>query len=146
MDDVDRQLIGYLRRDARVPVSTLSDLVGVSRATVRNRIERLCDIGVIRGFTIEVGKDVSDSHVHAITMIEVEGKAAEAVAERLRDFPEITKLFSTNGRWDLIAELEVASLQAFDDVLRLLRLVDGITLTETHILLAPRQTAGSKLT
>jgi DNA-binding Lrp family transcriptional regulator len=48
----------------------------------------------------------------------------------------------TNGRWDVVAELEVASLPAFDETLRQIREVDGITATETSILLASRKGAG----
>jgi DNA-binding Lrp family transcriptional regulator len=65
------------------------------------------------------------------------------VIRRLRGFPEVRTLYSTNGRWDVVAELEVASLPAFDETLRRIREVDGITVTETSILLASRKGSGS---
>ena len=138
MDDLDRELIALLRSDARMPVSSLAPRLGVSRATVRARIDRLLETGVIQGFTVSLGKaPVAD--VRAIMMIEVEGRAAETVFRRLRGFSEIHGLHSTNGRWDIVAEIEVPSLEAFDDLLREIRQVDGISNSETSILLASRK-------
>ena len=55
------------------------------------------------------------------------------------NFPEIRALHTTNGRWDIVAEIEVETLEAFDHTLRDIRHIDGITLTETSILLSTRK-------
>jgi len=140
MDDLDRDLIALLRTDGRAPVAGLAAALGVSRATVRARIDRLIEEGVIEGFTVRLAGPVGEG-LRAITLIEVEGRAAERVMRRLGGFPEIRALWSTNGRWDVIAELEVASLVEFDRVLRQIREVEGISLTETSLLLAQRKRA-----
>ena len=72
-------------------------------------------------------------------MIEVDGKHAEAVIRRLMGFPEIRELHTTNGRWDVVAEIETPTLGEFDDLLRQIRQIDGIATTETSILLAARK-------
>ena len=77
--------------------------------------------------------------VQAVTMIEVDGKNAEAIIRRLMGFPEIRGLYTTNGRWDVVAEIEAETLAAFDDLLRQMRQIDGIANTETSILLAARK-------
>jgi DNA-binding Lrp family transcriptional regulator len=141
MDALDRNLIALLRTDGRAPVAGLAAGLGVSRATVKARLDRLSGDGVIQGFTV-VLSDPGAEGMRAITLIEVEGRAAEAVIRRLRGFPEVRSLYSTNGRWDVVAELEVASLPAFDATLRHIREIDGITATETSILLASRKGAG----
>lgn len=138
MDDTDRRLIGLLRHDARMAVASLAAELGLARATVRARLDRLIETGVIRGFTVTLGQEMPQA-IRAITMIEVEGKAAERVIRRLRGFPEVRNLWSTNGRWDVVAELEVPDLATFDVLLRQLREVDGISVTETSLLLAPRK-------
>ncbi len=138
MDQIDRDLIALLRNDARLPVSSLAPRLGVSRATVRARIDRLLESGAIQGFTIALGK-APGADVRAIMMIEVEGRAAEAVFRRLRGFSEIHGLHSTNGRWDIVVEIEVPSLEAFDHLLREIRQIDGISNSETSILLASRK-------
>ena len=141
MDALDRDLIALLRTDGRTPVASLAAGLGVSRATVKARLDRLVGDGVIQGFTV-VLNDPGAEGMRAITLIEVEGRSAEAVIRRLRGFPEVRALHSTNGRWDVVAELEVASLPAFDQTLRHIREIDGITATETSILLASRKGAG----
>jgi len=138
MDDLDRQLIMLLRNDARLPVSSLAPRLGVSRATVKARIDRLLASGAIQGFTIAMGK-VPDSGVRAIMMVEVEGRAAETTFNRLMGFSEIRALYSTNGRWDIVAEIEVPNLEAFDSLLREVRQIPGISGSETSILLARRK-------
>lgn len=140
LDDLDHRLIALLRADARLPVSSLAATLGVARATVRARIDRLLAGGVIRGFTVVLGSDVPRTAIRAIMMVEVEGRAADRVARQLLGYPEVRALHTTNGRWDIVAELETAHLAAFDEVLRRIRLIEGITSTETSILLASRRT------
>lgn len=135
MDSLDNDLISLLRADARSPVSSLAQRLNVSRATVKSRIDRLVDTGVIQGFTITTGTE-AQSGVRSIMMVEVEGKATETVLRRLRGIPEVRTIYATNGRWDVVAELETANLGEFDEVLRRVRLIDGIAATETSILLA----------
>ncbi len=138
LDDLDRQIIARLRADARLPVASLAAALKVSRATVRARLDRLVETGTILGFTV-VLRGAAGAPVRAITMIEVAGQGAERIVARLRGFPEIRSLNTTNGRWDLVAEIEADSLPAFDDILRRLRQVEGITATETSILLSARK-------
>ena len=141
MDDTDRRLIAELRTDARLPVASLAGRLGVSRATVRNRIDRLVADGIIQGFTLRLGSEGDFEQVRAIMMIEVEGKGTDAVFRRLHGFPEVRALHSTNGRWDIVAELATDTLEAFDRTLAAVRLIDGIASTETSILLSSRKRA-----
>lgn len=141
MDDLDYKMIALLRSDARRPVAALAAELGVSRATIRSRIDRLIENDVIRGFTIAVHDRATRNLVRAVMMIEVEGKAAGKVVRRLHGYPEVRKLHSTNGHWDLIAELVTDSLGEFEEVLNRIRSVDGIKSTETSILLSsPKET------
>jgi DNA-binding Lrp family transcriptional regulator len=59
-----------------------------------------------------------------------------AVIRKLKGFPAIDRIHTTNGRWDLIAELDVADLAAFSRALDDIRTVEGIASTETSLLLA----------
>jgi DNA-binding Lrp family transcriptional regulator len=141
IDDLDYKMISLLRSDARTPSRLACSRTGRVRATVRSRIDRLIETGVIRGFTIAVHDDAARNLVRGITMIEVEGKAASQVVKRLYGFPEVRKLHSTNGHWDFVAELVASSLGEFDELLNRIRSIDGIKSTETSILLSsPKET------
>ena len=136
MDDTDRNLLSLLRQDARSSVSALAHALGVSRGTVQNRIERLQRTGIIQGFTIRLQPDAAGQGVRAIMMIEVRGDRSTAVLRALRALPEVVEVHTTNGRWDLVADLVAANLESFDAVLRRIRQVDGVANSETSILLS----------
>ncbi len=141
MDDLDRRIIATLRRDARMPLSDLAATLGIARATARTRIERLVEAGDIRAFTVLTREDVAESPVRGLMMLKIEGAGAERILHRLTGFPEVTQVHSTNGAWDLIAELGTATLEALDKVLFEIRRLPGITSSETHLLLSTRKLA-----
>lgn len=136
LDDLDRRLISILREDGRAPISKLAVILGVTRTTVQARLDRLLDSGAVLGFTIRARKEHGPDGVHAIMMIEVSGHSTSAVIRRLRGLQELRQLHSTNGKWDLVAQLTADSLPDFDRVLREVRQVEGITNSETSILLS----------
>ncbi len=136
MDDTDRRLIGLLRENARLPVSTLARRLKVSRGTVQNRINRLNADGAITGFTVRLKPDAEPLRVRAITMVAVDGEHANAILKLLRNIPEVQALHTTNGRWDIVVELGVESLEAFDQALQRIRLIKGISSSETSLLLS----------
>lgn len=135
-DDLDRRLIAALREDGRAPVSKLAVILGVSRATVQTRLDRMIDSGAILGFTVRFRQDYDIQAIRAIMMIEVTGRSTTAVIRQLRGLPELQALHTTNGAWDLIAEIRAESLSDFDRVLREVRMIDGVLNSETSMLLS----------
>jgi DNA-binding Lrp family transcriptional regulator len=113
VDEIDRQLISILRNDARTSVASLAKALRVSRGTVQNRMARLEADGTIASYTIRLKPAVEEHRI-----------------------PAVTTLHSTNGRWDIVVELRADSLEAFDRVLARIRLVEGISQSETSLLLS----------
>ena len=141
MDALDERLVTLLRHDARRSVSDLAVDLGVSRATVRARMERLERSGEIIGYTVVLRADAVDQRIRGIMLIEIEGHAADRVVRALGGFPEVSTIHTTNGRWDIVVEFATLNLSDLDAVLRRIRLIQGVTASETHLLLAtPRST------
>ncbi len=136
MDDTDRQLVSLLRDNARLPVATLAKSLGVSRGTVQNRINRLMERGTIQGFTVRARPEADTPRIRAIMMIEVEGERSDQILKLLRGYPEITAAHTTNGRWDMVLELTTDTLESFDRVLHRIRQINGISASETSLLLS----------
>ena len=136
MDDIDQQLIGLLRDNARASLVSLAKALRISRATVQNRISRLEANGTIVGYTVRLKPEAQAHRIRALTTIAVEGNRGDAVIRALRGDPAVQTLHTTNGRWDIVAELRAESLEEFDRVLGRIRLVDGIASTETSLLLS----------
>ena len=133
MDATDGLLISLLRKDARTSIAYLAKKLGVSRGTVSNRIARLEDAGVIVGYTVRLRPDAQPDEIRAWMSIAVEGNETRAVIASLLGEPGVAALHDTNGRWDLLAELRAANLSELSQVLERIRLVRGISSTETSI-------------
>lgn len=136
MDALDQQLISLLRKDARTNVAALAKKLDVSRGTVTNRIARLEDAGVIVGYTVRLRPDAEPSEISAWMSVAVEGNQTRAVIASLLGEPGVAELHDTNGRWDLLAELRATSLTELSQVLERIRLIRGISSTETSLHLA----------
>lgn len=139
LDDTDRALIAALRADSRTPVATLARRVGLSRGAVQNRINRLVEQRAILGFTVRLPPQGEPQRVRAIMSVAVEGQRSRDVVGALRGFPEVVAVHTTNGRWDLVAELEAENLAAFSRALDRIREIKGIATTETSLLLETRR-------
>ena len=136
LSDLDQRLLAALRRDGRAPITHLAQLLGVSRATVATRMEALAAQGIITGYTVRVREPAALGQVRAVSFIEVEGRTTDRVIDRLRGFEEIQALHTTNGGWDLVAEMVCADLAGFDAVLRRIRGIPGVVNSETSLLLS----------
>ena len=135
MDDLDHRLLALLRGDARASVASLAKKLGVARGTVQNRMARLEADGTIIGYTVRLKPDVREQHIRALMTIAVEGNQVDAVVRTLRGEPDVAALHSTNGRWDLVAELRTDSLASFDTLLARISRMPGVSSSETSLLL-----------
>lgn len=135
-DRLDRAIVAHLRIDGRASLAKLAAAVGVARGTVQNRLDRLLATGTLMGFTVRVREDYDQNAVHAVMMIEVIGKSTTQVIRKLRGLPEVHALHTTNGNWDLVANVRAANLAEFDRVLREVRMIDGVSNSETSLLLS----------
>jgi len=136
LDDTDRQLIALLRADSRTPVAALARTLRLARGTVQHRIDRLEREGVIVGYTLALRPLAEGPRIRALMCIAVEGDSAREVIRVLRGHASVGALHSTNGRWDIVAELHAVSLTAFDAVLGDIRRIKGVAQTETSLLLS----------
>ncbi|WP_206425884.1 Lrp/AsnC family transcriptional regulator [Nakamurella antarctica] len=136
MDDLDQRLLALLRVNAREPVASLSRQLGVTRATIAARLEKLMETGTVVGFSVRVREFPDSSTVRAIALIEVEGRSTDSVIRRLRGLAEVEALHTTNGGWDLVADIRTDSLAGFDRVLGRIRSIEGVVNSETSLLLS----------
>ncbi|MCM2340078.1 Lrp/AsnC family transcriptional regulator [Rhodoferax sp.] len=136
MDELDQNLIGLLRQNARMNVADLAYKLKVSRGTVTNRIRKLEDSQVILGFTVKLRPESEPDRIRAWMEVLVEGNQTRLVIASLLGEPGVAALHDTNGRWDLLAELEATSMAELSQILERIRLIKGIRSTETNIHLA----------
>ena len=110
MDELDHSLISLLRANARMNIADLAHKLGVSRGTVTNRLRKLEDTQVIVGYTVRLKPEAEPERIRAWMGVLVEGNQTRQVIASLLGEPGVSALHDTNGRWDLLAELEVRSM------------------------------------
>ena len=139
MDELDQQLLAALKRDGRASLSELGHDLGVTRTTIRVRMARLVKTGDVVGFTVLTRADVATSPVRGLMMLSIEGRGTEKIMQRLSGMTEVTAFHTTNGTWDLIVEIGTVTLEQLDEVLFTIRRLDGVTRSETNLLLSSRR-------
>ena len=140
MDKTDEKLIAALRRNARASLSDLAYELGLSRTTVRVRLEKLQRDGDILGFSVVLREDTLRDPIRGLMMLGIEGRGTKRIERQLQGLSEVRAVHSTNGRWDLIVELGTDTLEALDAALTRIRTFDGVSTSETSILLSTRKT------
>lgn len=139
MDHLDGHLIAALKRNGRASLSELADQLGITRSTVRVRLDKLVQGGEIAGFTVLTRSDVRPDAVRGLMMLEIAGRGAEKTIQQLQRMGQVTAVHSTNGAWDLIAEIGTDTLEQFDQVLFEIRRMAGVIRSETNLLLSTRR-------
>jgi DNA-binding Lrp family transcriptional regulator len=142
VDPVDRKLIILLRENARQPITSLAHALGLSRASVYARLQRLERDGIIAGYTIRLGADYDQRLIRAQVMLKVAPRLALALEGKLIALPELVALHAISGEYDMIALVEAEGVAALNDVVDRIGLLEGVDKTTTSILMATKMLRG----
>ena len=135
MDDLDREIIGHLRRDARTPFTEIADRVGTSEGTVRNRVDRLVEDGVIERFTIST----HTGNVQAMIEVSVEVDVDTAtVAERFAEWDEVDFVWQVSGEEDVVVVVDAKDTERVNELITKARTMDEVKRTKTRLILDER--------
>ncbi|WP_114285310.1 Lrp/AsnC family transcriptional regulator [Candidatus Halocynthiibacter alkanivorans] len=143
LDNADKKLIGLLRQNGRAAISDLAIDMGLSRVTVRKRLERLVKTGVIESFTVRLGGNAEKHMIRAVMLVCIDGAKSEAASRAINKITEVSGFYSTSGQWDAMIMLEAESLERFDRTLREMGAIPGFLRSETSIMLGSRRTVNN---
>jgi DNA-binding Lrp family transcriptional regulator len=138
IDEVDKTLLARLRDNGRASIADLARALGLSRSTVKDRIDRLERRGVIKGYSLVLGDEVSKSLVRAHVMITLDSGHSAHIIRALRAMNEIRRAYAVSGIYDLIAVVEAESTGELDEVLDRVRELEGIKKTLTCVVLSTK--------
>lgn len=136
--DQDKKLLLRLRQNARSSISDLARALDLSRSTVQNRIARLEDSGVIRGYSVELGGEFSANQVEAHVSIKVFQKLTARTNTALEQISQVSQLYSVSGEYDLIAIVQAQSLEELSAVLDEIGNLEGVERTNSAVVLETR--------
>lgn len=136
LDDIDREIIGLLRRNARASWRELGDAVGLSANATAERVRRLERAGVISGYTALLDPAASGRRLVALVDVRLSSPGAadrfEALIGRL---DEVTDAAHVTGRSDYHLRVACADPAELDALIRLLKSEGGVAETDTRIAL-----------
>jgi DNA-binding Lrp family transcriptional regulator len=132
MDDLDRQILDVLRRDARTPYTEIADRIGTSEGTVRNRVDQLVEDGVIERFTIST----QTGNVKAMVEVEIDVNAqTEGLTDRLAEWDQVDFVWHVSGEEDIVLVVDAADTSTLNDLITKARELEEVESTKTRLIL-----------
>ena len=132
IDNLDKKIIDILKEDSRRPFVDIADQLGVSEGTVRSRVHRMTNDGIIRGFTIKT----SSKNVKALVDIRMDvNTEGEEIAKELSNVPGVTEVYEVTGDQDMVVVVDVDSSQKLNEIVDKIRRFKNILSTRTRLIL-----------
>lgn len=131
MDEVDEKILSILEEDGRASFTDIAEQVNVSEGTVRNRVEKLQETGVIEKFTVEVGRDRGIS-----AFISVSVSTGREFDQVISDFPDDLRVYELAGDMDMLVKVERDSSEQVNQIVDDIRAVEGVKSTQTYMILS----------
>lgn len=135
MDDLDREILSILRRDARTPYTEIAERVGTSEGTVRNRVERMVDDGVIERFTVTTRTGNVKAMIEISVAMDVDtGEVGEKVAE----WEEVDFVWQVSGEDDIVLVVDCVDTRAINELIKRARELEEVKSSTTRLILDER--------
>jgi DNA-binding Lrp family transcriptional regulator len=131
MDIVDLKILELLKDDSRMSFNEISQSVGKTEATVRRRVKKLTDEGVIRKFTIDYAID-NKPRTRATVKVEPDFKEIKRILKELLEIEEITDIWRLSGDCGLFMKVEIPSIEQFNPLIEeKISQIKGVKIVET---------------
>jgi len=135
MDGLDREILAILRRDSRTPYTEIADRVGTSEGTVRNRVERLVEEGIIERFTVATRTGNVKAMIEVGVAVDVD---TTEVSERMAEWSEVDFVWQVSGEEDIVLVADTTDTGALNDLITKAREMDEVKSTKTRLILAEK--------
>jgi DNA-binding Lrp family transcriptional regulator len=135
LDEIDSKIIELLQKDGRMMYKDLARLTRVSLPTIRYRIKRLMDMGLIKGFTVVLDPEKISGKTRAILTIDGRSSDLDKIAEKLAEMKEVREAFVGTGSFGVLAKVDVDDIGQFEElVARRISQIPEIESTKSSIL------------
>ena len=132
IDNLDKRILEIMKKDSRCPYVEIAEKLGVSEGTVRSRVHKMTEDGIIRGFTIKT----SSKNVKALVEVRIDVNTdTEEIARKLSEYDGVTEVFEVTGDQDKIAIVDVESSQSLNEIIERVRRYDNVLSTRTRLIL-----------
>lgn len=136
LDTTDLHLLDLLETDGRASITALAEKLRLARSTVQDRLNRLERSGEIRGYTIRRTDARAARLIRAHVMLSVDPKLSDRIVADLKALPELKRLVTVSGEFDLIAEIAADTTERLDTLLDHIGRLKGVARTMSSIVLS----------
>ena len=131
MDIIDQKILELLDQDSRMSFNEIAEKINKTEATVRRRVKRLKDDGIIQKFTIDYDIDTGQK-VYATIKIEPDFKDIKRILKELTSIEEISKIWRLSGDCGLLLKVDLPSIEKFNPLIEeKISQIGGIKIIET---------------
>jgi Lrp/AsnC family transcriptional regulator for asnA, asnC and gidA len=132
IDHLDERIIEIMKKDSRRPFVEIADELKVSEGTIRSRVRKLFEEGVIQSFTIKT----SSKNVKAIIEVKIDVNVnTSEVASSISKFDGVSEVFEVTGEEDIVAIIDVTSSPQLNEIIERIRRFDNVQSTRTRLIL-----------
>jgi Lrp/AsnC family transcriptional regulator for asnA, asnC and gidA len=132
IDHLDERIIEIMKKDSRRPFVEIADELKVSEGTVRSRVRKLIEEGVIQSFTIKT----SSKNVKAIIEVKIDVNVnTSEIASSIAKFDGFSEVFEVTGEEDIVAIIDVTSSPQLNEIIERIRRFDNVQSTRTRLIL-----------
>ena len=136
MDNIDISILKCLNKNARLTASSISEEIGLSVSAVIERIRKMENSGIIRGYTIDVDpKTVGNSMVALMEVSLRHPDYYDGFVDVIRSNSCIAACYYQTGEFDFVLRIVTDSTEGLDDAYKIVKGYEGVEKTETHIVL-----------
>ncbi len=137
MDSLDQRIVSQLVSDARASYAEIGTAVGLSAPAVKRRVDKLLDLGILRGFTAVVDPEALGWGTEAFVEVHCHGNVpTHRIRSGLEPLPEVVAAYTVSGPADAIVHLRAADIHHLETALERLRAVEFINRTVSTVVLS----------
>jgi DNA-binding Lrp family transcriptional regulator len=131
LDAIDEKILEELKANSRISFNDISERVGKTEATVRRRVKKLKEDGIIKAFTIEYSIN-SKPQTRATVKIEPNFKEMKNIMKELKAIDEITDIWRLSGNCGLFLKVEIPTIEQFNPLIEeKISVIKGVKIMET---------------
>lgn len=135
LDRTDRDIIRCLERDARMSLRSVAEEIGVSLGTVSNRLKRLEDTGVIKGYRVEIDPDKVGWGLTVVVGLRIEKGRLLELQRLIAKDSRVLGVYDVTGEFDSMILARAKDRSDLDDLSKTVLSMDGIMRSVTHFVL-----------
>ncbi len=135
LDDLDIKILRALEENARMSYREIAQKFGVATGTIYNRIKKLTDRGVIKGYAPLIDPEKVGLNITALILVQVDGKHLVEVEEEIAKFDEVSVVYDITGDFDVAVVARFRDRDELNSFIKRLLAMQHVKRTVTNFVL-----------